>query len=241
LLNSLQQRGFGIKYEDTDSLYLTCPDKYYETCDRVFNKDELSKEAYWTEMVKITIEVMDEFHNKVNAYLRIKNSTSYLKIAYEKVLFPMYFTGKKKYFRIGHEEVVNFKPKSLFTKRIDTIKQGQSQLFKFIEEKIIWEAMDINNTRSIHKIVEDILRKTSLKQWGFDQFIAIATWKPNKDNKCIQYFIRWMKEKYKISDSDEHFSYIVVKGVPFMMKIVKSNHAELQTTWSFQTLQKNSI
>ena len=39
-------KGFGIKYGDTDSLYLTCPDKYYETYDRAFNKDELSKEAY---------------------------------------------------------------------------------------------------------------------------------------------------------------------------------------------------
>ena len=45
--------------------------------------------------------------------------------------------------------------------------------------------MDINNTRSIHKIVEDTLKETSLKQWRFDQFIAMTTWKPNKDNKCI--------------------------------------------------------
>ncbi len=88
-------------------------------------------------MVKITMEVMDEFCNKVNTYLRIKNDTSYLKMAYEKVLFPVCFIGKKKYFRIRYEEVVNFKSKSLFTKGIDTIKQGQSQLFKFIREKIM--------------------------------------------------------------------------------------------------------
>ena len=67
-------------------------------------------------MVKITMKVMDEFRNKVNAYLRIKNDTSYLKMTYEEVLFPMCFTGKKKYFGIGHEEVVNFKPKSLLLK-----------------------------------------------------------------------------------------------------------------------------
>ena len=150
---------FGIKYEDTDSLYLSCPDKYYETYDRTFNKDELSKEAYWTKMVKITIEVIDEFHNKVNAYLRIKNGTSYLKMAYEEILFPVYFTGKKKYFGIEHEEVVNFKPKSLFTKGIDTVKQGQSQLFKFIGEKIMWEAMDINNTHSFIKLLKILLEK----------------------------------------------------------------------------------
>ena len=107
----------------------------------------------------------------------------------------------------------------------------------------MWEAMDINNTCSIHKIVEDTLKETSLKQWGFDQFIAMATWKPNKDNKCIQRFIGWMKEKYenKIPDPGKRFSYVVVKGASFMIKMVKSNHAELQTTWSSQTLQKNSI
>ncbi len=73
-------------------------------------------------MIKITMEMMDEFCNKVNTYLRIKNGTSYLKMTYEEVLFPMYFTGKKKYFEIGYEEVVNFKSKSLFTKEIDTVK-----------------------------------------------------------------------------------------------------------------------
>ena len=51
---------------------------------------------------------------------------------------------------------------------------------------------------------------------GFNQFIAIATWKPNKDNKCIQRFIGQMKEKYenKIPDSGERFSYVVVKRGP---------------------------
>ena len=97
---------------------------------------------------------------------------------------------------------------------LPSLNPCQSQLFKFIGEKIMWEAIDINNTCSIHKIVEDTLRETSLKQWGFDQFIAIATWKPNKDNKCIQRFIGRMKEKYenKIPDPGERFSYVVVKG-----------------------------
>ena len=51
----------------------------------------------------------------------------------------------------------------------------------------MWEAMNINNTRSIHKIVEDTLREAKHKQWDFDDFIVMATWKPNKDN--IQRFI----------------------------------------------------
>ncbi|GES76982.1 DNA polymerase family B-domain-containing protein [Rhizophagus clarus] len=208
-------KGFGIKYGDTDSLYLTCPDKYYEICDRAFNEGKLSKEEYWTEMVNITMGVMKKLRDQVNAYLRIKNGTSYLKMAYEEVLFPVCFTSKKKYFSVPHEGVVNFRPDELFRKGIDTVKQGQSQLFKYIGEKIMWEAMDINNTRSIHKIVEDILREAKHKQWDFDDFIVMATWKPKKKNLCVYRFIGRMREKNeRIPDPGERFSYVVVKGPP---------------------------
>ncbi|GES83053.1 DNA polymerase family B-domain-containing protein [Rhizophagus clarus] len=208
-------KGFRIKYGDTDSLYITCPDKYYEICDRAFNEGKLSKEEYWTEMVNITMGVMKKLRDQVNAYLRIKNGTSYLKMAYEEVLFPVCFTGKKKYFGVPHEGVVNFRPDDLFKKGIDTVKQGQSQLFKFIGEKIIWEAMDINNTRSIHKIVEDTLREAKHKQWDFNDFIVMATWKPKKKNLCVHRFIGRMREKNEmIPDPGERFNYVVVKGPP---------------------------
>ncbi|CAB5210814.1 unnamed protein product [Rhizophagus irregularis] len=42
----VEKKSFGIKYGDTDSLYLTCPDKYFEKCDEAFSRKELSKEAY---------------------------------------------------------------------------------------------------------------------------------------------------------------------------------------------------
>ncbi|CAI2175396.1 3700_t:CDS:2 [Funneliformis geosporum] len=52
------KKGFRIKYENTDSLYLTCSDSYYEKCDEAFSREELSKEVYWTEMVKIIMDMM---------------------------------------------------------------------------------------------------------------------------------------------------------------------------------------
>ncbi len=73
-------------------------------------------------MVKITMDVMKKLCDQINAYLRIKSEISYLKMTYEEVLFPVCFAGKKKYFGIGHEDVVNFKPKILFMKGIDTVK-----------------------------------------------------------------------------------------------------------------------
>ncbi|CAI2184131.1 3077_t:CDS:2, partial [Funneliformis geosporum] len=135
---------FRIKYGNTDSLYLTYPDRYYKKCNEAFSREELSKEAYWTEMDK--------------------NGMSYLKMAYEEVLFLICFTGKNKYFGVGYEDVVNFKPKNLFIKGIDTVKQGKSQLLKFIREKIMREAMDINNMYPIHIIVKDTLREARNKK-----------------------------------------------------------------------------
>ncbi|CAI2195182.1 8216_t:CDS:2, partial [Funneliformis geosporum] len=69
--------------------------------------------------------------------------------------------------------------------------QGNSELFRFIGEKIMWEARGINNTRSICKIVEDALWDARFKQ------------KNSKRRKNI-----------KIPDSDEQFSYVVVNDGP---------------------------
>ena len=195
----VKMKGFGIKYGDTDSLYLTCPDSYYEKCDLTYNagKGIISKLEYWTEMVKITMGIMEKLRNEVNNFLRLKTRSDYLKMTYEEILFPVIFTRKKKYFGISHEDTPNFKPKELFIRGIDTVKQGKSQVFKTIGDRIMWGAMDINNDRSLHEIVEDVLRDaiTNPKQWDFEQFIETDAWKPDVDNKAVQRFIGRMRGK----------------------------------------------
>ncbi|PKY33735.1 hypothetical protein RhiirB3_395034, partial [Rhizophagus irregularis] len=97
--------------------------------------------------------------------------------------------------------------------RIETVKQGKSQLLKFIGEKIMREAMDINNTRPIHEIVKDTLREARNKEWDFNEFIIMGTWKPKKNNLCNNRFMGRMRERNeRIPDPGEHFSYVVVKG-----------------------------
>ncbi|CAI2196639.1 5316_t:CDS:1, partial [Funneliformis geosporum] len=159
--------------------------------------------------------------DQVNAYLGIKNSTSYLKMAYEEVLFPVCFAGKKKYFGISHEDVVNFRPNDLFMRGIDTMKQENFDLFRFIGEKIMWEAMSINNIHSIRKIVEDALWDARFKQWDFNQFIAMSKWKAKGGLACNKIFIERIKERIangekniKIPDSGERFSYIIMNNSP---------------------------
>ncbi|CAI2176503.1 14993_t:CDS:2 [Funneliformis geosporum] len=73
-------------------------------------KGVISKQEYWTEMVKITMGIMKKLRNEINNFLRLKTRSDYLKIAYEEVLFLVVFTRKKKYFGIPHEVNSNFKP-----------------------------------------------------------------------------------------------------------------------------------
>jgi len=73
-------------------------------------------------MVKIIMEVIEKLRNEVNNFLRLKIRLDYLKMAYKEVLFSVVFTGKKKYFSISYENILNFKLKELFIRGIDTMK-----------------------------------------------------------------------------------------------------------------------
>ncbi|CAG8678874.1 947_t:CDS:1, partial [Paraglomus brasilianum] len=131
----VKNKGFKIKYGDTDSLYLVCPEEYFQECDTAYdNGNGISKEKYWNEMVKISMRVMGEIRDEVNEFLKEDNGCIYLKMAYEEVLFPVVFTGKKKYYGIKHIEEPNFDPNpdKPFIRGIDIVKRGQSKLFRKI-------------------------------------------------------------------------------------------------------------
>ena len=87
--------------------------------------------------------------------------------------------------------------------------------------------MDINNTRSIRRIVEDTLSEAKRKQWDFNDFIAMSKWKAKGGLACNKIFIERIRKKIesgeknsqealciKIPDSGEQFSYVVVKDGP---------------------------
>jgi hypothetical protein len=72
-------------------------------------------------MVNISMRVIERLRNEVNDFLKNDNGSSYLKMAYEEVLFPVVFTGKKKYYGIPHESKLNFN-KKLFIQGVETVK-----------------------------------------------------------------------------------------------------------------------
>ncbi len=158
----------------------------------------MSRERFWTKKVWATMRQLAVEKEAANAMLRAHNGTDFLKLAYEEVLFPVVFTGKKKYFGIAHEGIPNFRPRKLFVRGIDVIKQGQTGLAKKVAFDIMWRAVSVDETRQMRDLVEERVRDAVLRpeQWKFKDFIRTDTYKPDKQNIPVQTFVRRMKARF---------------------------------------------
>jgi DNA polymerase elongation subunit (family B) len=220
---------------NTDSLYLVAPNRCFEDCDADYTAGRIGREEWMSAMVRITMRALNQIRDEVNDHLRADNGTPYLKMAYEEVLYPVVFTGKKKYFGIPHLNEVNFRPDKLFIRGIDVVKQGQPGLAREIGYRIMWACMALDNTRTVRQIVEDTLRDAVVNgaQWNFDHFVKTDAWKPHKDNKPVHRFIGRMRARlalevaenlrvtaaggtpkpylYELPEPGERFSYVITK------------------------------
>lgn len=156
------------------------------------------RELYWTMMVQITRRETIKCKDIINKFLKDSNGTTYLSMDYEEVLFPVDFTGKKKYFGFPHLGEENFHPKEkdIFIKGIDIVKQGQSDLAKQIGMEIIYEICSVYNDRDIVDIVKSKIRKIYSTKWDLKHFILSGKYKPSKKNVPILTFVDRMKEQH---------------------------------------------
>ncbi|GBB91215.1 hypothetical protein RclHR1_01840012 [Rhizophagus clarus] len=232
----VKNKGFGIKYGDTDSLYLVCPEECFQKCDEAYDSGNgISKEEYWSQMVKISMEAIERLRDEVNDFLRNDNGSSFLKMAYEEVLFLVVFTGKKKYYGIPHTRKPNFNNKH-FIRGVEIVKRGQSSLFRKVGRRIMDESMKVDNLCNLHQIIEDVLEETvkDISQTDFNEIIKTAVWRSDKNNKSVQRFISRMRDRhtreeadtkrlikkgltpkpylYGIPESGERFKYVVVEN-----------------------------
>lgn len=217
------KKRFIVKYGDTDSLYLVSPRQYFTECDELFVSGKIDKKEWYTQMVYNTMKTMESLKDEVNVFLEEKTSGPFLKMAYEEVLYPVAFTGKKKYFGTPHVSEVNFNNKT-FIKGIDIIKQGQSKMSITLGEQIMKHALDIANKHNIIDIIKSTIEDAVVNhaQWNLDDFIKSATYKLNKKNISVRMFVDRMKvvrehihpkylKLYELPENGERFNYILVK------------------------------
>jgi hypothetical protein len=184
----VRKHNYHIKYGDTDSLYIQPPNDHFLESDLLYANGELTKEQWMSTGVRITMKSISDIRDKVNAFLEADNGSQFLKMAYEEVLYPVVFVGKKKYWGRDHVDEVNFAKTKLFIRGIDVIKTGQTELSTTIGFKIMHDAVNINNTRNIHDITTGTLLESIKNAHTLDKshFEKTSTWKPplNRCAKC---------------------------------------------------------
>lgn len=178
----VRKLGFHIKYGDTDSLYLSPPCSAFYKCDREYASGKINKEEWYRKMVEITMVEVGSLQKKVNDFLEQDNGTKFLKMAYEEVLFPVLFAGKKKYCGIPHEAEIIFNTdrKRLFIKGMDVVKSNQTPFSINTMYDTIQTLLDINNTKTLLDIVHETIdkAKVNIASQDIDSFILYKKWKP---------------------------------------------------------------
>ena len=183
-------------------------DEYY--------KEQISKLQYNTDLVTITFKAIEDIKVKVNDYLYQNNGTKYLKMAYEEILWPCAFLSKKKYFGIPHENIPNFKPADMFIRGLEVKKRGVSEILKIICLDIMWESLDLKNTKTLRELIIQKIKEIFIKKWELKDFIQTGLWKPEKKNVTLNEFAERMKEENKtIPEPGERFNYVIIKKYPY--------------------------
>ncbi|RHZ86734.1 hypothetical protein Glove_46g48 [Diversispora epigaea] len=170
----VKDKGFRTKYGDTDSLYLVAPKEYFHECDMAYDDGNgISKEEYWSKMVEISMKEMGELRDEVNEFLKKDNGSTYLKMAYEEVLFPVVFTGgesKKVGDCMEYPEVVK-----KLNKKIDIeyyLKKVVSLCARFINSGEYYEpASDLESLKNVTDPDEIWTTKDNLAQKSAEKWI----------------------------------------------------------------------
>lgn len=180
-------------------------------------------ERFCAEKVRITMKIMAKARDDVNDELARQSKTRILKVVYEETLLPTLLTGKKKYCGIAHVSEPNFNilnpEKDIFIRGIDVIKQGQTRLAKVIGYKCMMAATTLHPPGDrvpfmdqVENILRDLLTGLSTFRagdasrgeadisggWELKDFIQSDAWKPDKDNKSVQKFMRRMRPRHRI-------------------------------------------
>jgi DNA polymerase elongation subunit (family B) len=289
---------------NTDSLYLTCPDRYYAHEDERYKREvaELerrrnaasdggasagesstgadgksfagntdstvsagdvsasdgvasadsaaiaerkfaARERYWHAMVEITMRVMTRLTESIADFLVDYTHGIFMKMAYEEVGFPTVFCGKKKYYMTPHIDTINFRPKDIFVKGIDIVKQGQTPLARELGEEFMRESLDVTNERTLIEIAFEKIEKFHCVQWPIEKFVLYAKYKPDKKNASVQTFVRRMRQEqsattdpqrralYEPPEPGDKFAYVVVAKQRYnafgsQVKITKGDQME---------------
>jgi DNA polymerase elongation subunit (family B) len=206
-----------VYYGDTDSLYVTCNREYFIEYDRDYFTGKVDKLTYGTRLVEETFRQIEIAKHRVNTYLITDNGSTFLKMAYEEVLFPAAFLSKKKYFGVPHEENVDFYPRKLFLRGLEVVKRGSSNVLKDVVHEVLGEVMNLLTTRDIIEIVKEAIVRVFNTPWSIDAFAKTKVYRPDKNNiPVVSMITRYRLMNYRmIPEPNVRFRYVICKYYPW--------------------------
>ena len=209
---------------NTDSIYLSMPEKVFEEVDRNYYTEKTKKEDYWKQLVNLTFETIKPLNVGVNEMLENDNKTKFLRMAYEEALYPVVFLAKKKYVGIPHISIPNFNyddPKfKLFIRGLALKTRGVSEVLINTCNNILMQMVNHNNILTIMEIVKDKILDFYKSDWTtpdkFEAFIMTDVYKPNKNNVKMHVFRdRMIQERGIEIPPGERIKYVITKKYPF--------------------------
>jgi len=202
---------------NTDSLYVACNPSHFIKHDREYFTGKIDKLAYGTNIVEETFAQIEIVKDLVNEHLIKDNGSTFLKMAYEEVLYPAAFLSKKKYYGVPHEENVDFYPRKLFLRGLEVVKRGASDVLKDVINEVLREVMDLKTTRDIIDIIKEAIARVFNTNWPIDAFAKTKVYRPDKKNvSVLKMMARYRANNYPtIPEPNVRFKYIICKYYPW--------------------------
>lgn len=207
-----------IRYGDTDSVYISIPEKYFRELDRKYYCGKISKHEYWDGLITTTFEHIGKIRDDVNEWLISFTKTNILKMAYEEALFPSFWLSKKKYGGAEHKSVPNFEKIKLFIRGLEMIKRGSSNALKDVCSHIIDRFVSLDNLYTLIELTYNEIDNyyKTVSDTDYELFAKSARYKPvseekrkaGKGNKSVLECVDRMAELNHIIEPAERFKFI---------------------------------
>ena len=214
----VKEKNYIAHYSDTDSVYVSCPKNDFLNIELDFKNNKINSKELFINKINITKSKIKILLNDVNIFLKNLYKYDYIKMAYEEVLFPVFFIAKKMYFGIEHMDTINFDDidNYLFMRGYSPVRRNTTLLTKeIIVNQVIRKLFSLNTFHDFHinnhidifliikHYIFDIINKFNNNSFPLDFFIKSDRYSPNKNNIRINTFINKLKIRFESFDNDD--------------------------------------
>ena len=186
---------------------------------------------YTETVITKTIKEMHRILAIINKKLEIRHGVSFLKVAYEEVICPVYFTGKKRYCGLPHVKAPNLnirlnelsvkKFKSVvLIKGLDLIKQGHANLTIDVGKKLLSELLDpfsysnLMRIEPVDIVLNELRRVNEKVNWSDHNLFALSKrYRSDKNNISVVEYVARMtaRNDMDVPADGDRFTYVVTK------------------------------